>query len=470
MAQPVPLSFGAYKRTGFPEAITVNCFAEKSPTSQSNPEALLARPGLEEFKVVGSTPHRGIIQRPGLFSDAALLVANTVLYTLDSQGIATALSGAVDGDGLVDMDMGQDADLNSVLRIATGDALYQATNAGSVTLEDFPSLGGAGASSVCYHSGFWIAVEAGTDVFYYQLPGETAWDALEFASAEYAPDPLVAVRSVGDIVALLGSATFEPWTLTGTAVPPFEPYGGLKRKIGCRARDAAVVCGGSSLIWVTDSCSVVKFEGGEPEIISDNGLAEQIRRTSAMDLRASTYSKDQHVYYVLRLGTTATWVYDLTTGTWARADSLSYDYWRAHLFANIGDTALALDSLSNQVWRLDPDRLTDGDDTFTMQFCAFAEAPNGPIPCVNLVLPCEVGAAPLTGQGSDPKVVLTMSDNGGKTYGPPRERSLGATGNYNTLPKWTGLGTIPALIGRIFKFAISDPVGRRVYPPVMNVP
>jgi hypothetical protein len=469
MAAPLALSFAAYERSLFPESVLVNCFVEKSPTSQSSPLALLARPGLEDFKVVGSTPHRGIFQRSGLFDDDALLLANTTLYTLSAEGIATALPGMVSGDGLVDIDAGQDADLNSIAYIATGPKLYK-VQAGSVVDVTADFANGNGATSVCFGPAqTWVFQETGTDQFYTQLPGETTFDPLEFATAEYAPDKGVAVRRIRDLVVFLNASTTEVWTPTGSADPPFEPYGGLKFDYGCRSRDAAVVCQGA-LLWVDNNCSVRMFDGGEPSIISDNGLAEQIRRVSAADISASTFSKDQHVYYVLRLSTTATWVYDLSTQAWAKWSSLGYDYWRAHLFANIGDVALALDSLSNQVSRLDPDRRTDGDDTFTVAFSAFYEAKDGPVPCANVELDCEVGNSPLSGQGSAPVIVLSMSDNEGKTFGQPKERSMGVTGDYSVTPRWNGLGTIKSPKGRIFKWQISDPVGRRFSGARMNAP
>lgn len=468
------LSMSAHERSGFPTVPTVNCIAEKDPTDPQAPVALIARPGLEDFKQVGTAPIRAMFQRAGLFANAALVMASGIIYALTSGGAITAWTGAsIAGSSLPDMDAGLDADLNNVVRIATGSALFKGVAApgsvnGVITQETFPDSGNAGATSVAFLSGHWLASVPGGDYIYYLLPGSSSWTALEFAAAEYAADPLVCIRAVGEIAWLLGSASLEGWRVTGEASPPLAPYGGLKFDIGCRTKDAAVNCRGT-LIFVDNDCAVRLTDGGAPRLISTNGLTEQIRGVSAMDLRASFLVVDGHPLYVLTLGSSATWVYDLSTENWTRFSSLSRDYWRAHLHCNIGDVALAADAESNQVWRVDPERKTDGSDVFTMEFAAFVQAKEAPVPLANVELDCEVGGSPLSGQGSDPLVVLQVSRDRGKTYGSPREKGLGTTGDYTKRVRWNGLGIVRQPFGAVLKFFVSDPVVRRVSAVRFNV-
>jgi hypothetical protein len=462
----IPLSFAAFKRSAMPEAVTVNCLVERDPTSQSEPLTLIARPGLETFEQVGTAPLRAMFQKSGLFDNDALIPAHDTLYRLSASGAVTAFTGTIPGDGLVIMDGGLDADGESIARIANGTGLYLATG-GTVMQETFPD--DAGVTSVTYLSGYWLATQAGTDFMYYLEPASTTWGALEFAAAEYGADKLAGVIAVGEIGWLLGEATLEGWRLTGDASSPLEPAGGLKFDIGCRSIYAAVNCGGT-LVFVDNNCSVRMTEGGEPIIVSDNGLAEQIRRSSAADLRASFFVKDQHPVYVLTIGSDATWMYDLASKSWTRANSNGLDYWRADLFCNIGDVALARDAASNQVYRLDPDLRDDAGETFTMEFCAFLETKERPIAIANLELHCEVGGAPREGQGSEPLVGMQISRDGTKTFNGLRYRSLGATGKYRTRVRWTMLGNAFPPFGAWFKFMISDPVVRRVSGVSANVP
>jgi hypothetical protein len=343
---------------------------------------------------------------------------------------------------------------------------------GNVTLEDFPEAGGAGATSVCYHRGFWLAVEAGTDKVYVQIPGDATWDPLTFSSAEFAPDPLEAVRTRGDQIALMGKTTFEVFALSGSASDPIVPYGGLVFRIGCRARAAAVPCG-DSLIFVDNVCNVRRWDGGEPKIVSDPGLAEQIGKVAAADLRAWTYTIDGHRFYVLTLGSNATWVYSLDAASggdrWSTFNTLTYDYWTMDLGCSIGTTVLACDRLSSVLYRLDPTRKTDGDGAFEKKFCAVIDGEDTSIPIANLVVVCDIGDAPLEGQGSAPVMQLRMSVNQGKTLGPSMDAEFAGTGDFANLPTWNSLGDIPPLVGAIFEFSLSDPVGSVFKRVAVNV-
>lgn len=459
----LPFFLKAFKRGGMADIPTTNMLVEMD--EQGRP-VLIARPGLEAFVQVGTAPIRGVFQKQGLFDDDALVLASQTLYRVSAAGVVTAFSGAIPGDGLVVIDGGLDADGLSIARIANGTGLYLTTGL-SVAQEDFPD--DAGVTSVTMLAGYWLATQAETDFVYYLEPASTSWTALEFAAAEYRPDHVKVAIAFGEIAGLMGDASTEFWRATGDATSQLEPIGGLKWDIGCRAASAVVNCRGT-LIWVDNDCAVRMTSGGEPAIITDNGLAEQIRRTATSDLRASFVVKDQHPLYVLTLGNQATWIYDLGMKAWTKANSAGLDFWRADLFCNIGDVALARDALSNQIYRLDPDLRADAGVTFTREFCAFLEARERGVPIANLELHCEKGGAPRTGQGSNPKVVLQVSLTGTRTWGPPKERGLGASGEYQKKVRWAGLGTALAPQGAWFKFAISDPVVTRVSAVAVNVP
>lgn len=467
------ISFGAYQRTGNPTLAALNCYAEQFPTGRGPSIQMRARPGFSAFEAVGSNNFRAAVQKDGLFGGAALIVNGSTAYTLTEGAVATALTGSIAGSSILDADLGQDSNLDSVGRFATGSALYKVTEAGGVVLEDFPDVGGAGASSVCYHRGFWFAVEAGTDKVYTQIPGDVTWNALTFSSAEFNPDALEAVRTRGDQIALMGKTTFEVFVLSGTAADPIVPYGGLVFNIGCRSRTSAILCG-DSLMFVDSECNVRRWDGGEPRIVSDPGLSEQIRSVSGADLRAWTYAVDGQRFYVLTLGGEATWVYSLTAAAggdrWFTFASLGYDYWRFDLGCVIGGMVLACDRLSSQTYQLDTSLSTDGDDLFQKTFCAVVEGEDGVIPCGNVSVLCDIGGGPYESQGSEPIMVMRYSDNQGKTWTEPMQAEFATAGDYANLPLWNGVSDIPRLMGRIFEFSLSDPVPMVAKRVALNLP
>lgn len=464
MGAPIPIAFASNRRSGFPAALALNCLSERSPTKPSSIDAMIARAGLEAFLQVGQAPIRGVFAKAGLLDNRAFIVAQNAAYLVTSAGVVTTLTGTVAGDDLVDIDGGLDADYNSIIRIANGSALYKYDSSGvSVSAEDFPTTGGAGATSVAFWGGYWVATEVGSDATYRQVPASTTWDPLEFASAEYAPDPLKGLRVIGDQAALLGSASTEMWFLTGDSDDPMRPVAGLKFDIGCRNIAAAVNCKGS-LIWVTDDSAVVLSEGGAPRLISDNGLAEQIRGVADVELSASFFVKDQHPCYVLHLGTTATKVYDLSTQRWSDFSSLGYDYWRPLLFANLGDVVICSDRNSNQTWKLDPDLGTDASDPFPMSFYAFLDVPEGTAQIGNVEVDAHRGSAVSPDPDDEQILVMEISRDDGASWSSPRERGMGAWGQRTKRIRYNGCGLARAP-GAILKFSCSG-AGRRRFSAV----
>lgn len=446
-------ALGASKRSAFPALPQLNLFAENTPTSTDKPQALVGRPGLEAYAVVGDGPIRALHRKSGLFEDGAIILSDETVFKLASNGASTAFTGTISGKQRVSIASGLDPDQNDVARIANDTRLYKVSGT-TVVAEDFPAVGDSdGVTSIAYIRGFWIAVKTDTQQAYYLVPGDTEWTALSFASAEYQPDKLIAVQILGDQIWFLGAATAEVWALTGQASPAIQPYGGLNFDIGCRARDAACVIG-SALIWVADDCTVYLSTGGVPKPISDNGLAERIRKSDPRFLRAWGYRLDQHVYYVLTLED-ETWIYDGSTGFWNPANSKGYNYWRAHIGSDVSSTALAADALPNnpQIWRIAPEKLTDDGDEIERLASAVVEHKGGRVRCNSVSLICELGN---TDQATDPQVGMRYSDDQGKTYSDWLFRSLGRVGQYTRRPIWNRLGDIRSP-GRIFQFASTDP-------------
>lgn len=72
------------------------------------------------------------------------------------------------------------------------------------------------------------------------------------------------------------------------------------------------------------------------------------------DISAWTFTQDDHVFYVLNIGSTATLVYDTLTKQWSDWRSPGYNYWRAIDGVAWEGYNLAIDPLSNKIWEVDP--------------------------------------------------------------------------------------------------------------------
>jgi hypothetical protein len=76
----------------------------------------------------------------------------------------------------------------------------------------------------------------------------------------------------------------------------------------------------------------------------------------------------------------------------------------------------------------------------------------------SLQLDCESGVGLITGQGSDPQVMLRWSDDAGHNWSNEHWRSMGAIGATSTRVIWRRLGSTLKLRDRVYEVSGTDPV------------
>jgi hypothetical protein len=158
---------------------------------------------------------------------------------------------------------------------------------------------------------------------------------------------------------------------------------------------------------------------------------------------AFTYQLGGHTFYCLNApGVASTWVYEVATQSWSEFADLDvygeFEAWRVtHVcychgvhYAFDGDGNVYTLSESANTFAGDEikrSRISPNDVTPTLDRQFFSE----------FALDCATGEA---GQGIEPVVELSWSDDGGKTWGDPLQQSLGAVGNYLARVVWRRLG------------------------------
>jgi hypothetical protein len=76
-------------------------------------------------------------------------------------------------------------------------------------------------------------------------------------------------------------------------------------------------------------------------------------------LRAWTFTQDDHDFYVINLGTAMTLVFDKLSGRWAQWRSPSYNYWRGEDGCSWESYNLCCDPLSGKIWKIDAEGRLD---------------------------------------------------------------------------------------------------------------
>ena len=116
---------------------------------------------------------------------------------------------------------------------------------------------------------------------------------------------------------------------------------------------------------------------------------------------------------------------------------------------------------------MDPAFSTEADGTYIRRMrvtpAVFSENRN--IPHRRLEVMLEHGLGTQTGQGVNPILECWASDDGGKTYHPPRQMQAGKVGENPRRSYLTRLG-VPR--NRVYKFVMSDPVPWRLIDAYLN--
>jgi hypothetical protein len=181
-------------------------------------------------------------------------------------------------------------------------------------------------------------------------------------------------------------------------------------------------------------------------------------------VRVCTFTLDAHDYYLIRLGTEETLVYDNLSSEWYTWGSGDSDLWRAYTMINwiggskwgdvFGSNVIAGDDSLGVLYFLDPEGDVDDDAL---------EGPLVPRPFMRRVvaqyvftggydaIPCfGVQMFGSVGQDASVPIELQISDNRGDSYVSAGVRTIPAN-EFGFRLQWQSLGSIVAP-GRLFRF------------------
>jgi hypothetical protein len=331
-----------------------------------------------------------------------------------------------------------------------------------ITDEDFPAC-----THVVNIDGYFVVNKVNKGEFYWSASRDgISWDALDFAIAEGIPDNIVAIGKINNELWVFGNNSAEIWYDTGNSESLFERINQGFIDIGCGAAFSVATIA-NNIIWLGGGTQghgmVFSATGYVPQRISTHAIEYIIgQMTTTSDAVAYTYQHEGHFFYVLTFPTeNRTLVYDLKTQMWHergewdtdtgefnRHKSSCYAYWNGRNY--VGDFE------SGIIYTLDADVYTDNGAVIRRERTGPAVRYNGArLFFHKFELDIERGVGLTTGQGSAPVMMLSQSDDGGKTWSIDRELSLGALGKYQTRAIANRLGSSR---DRVFRVAISDPV------------
>jgi len=290
-----------------------------------------------------------------------------------------------------------------------------------------------------------------------------SYDALQFLQADDATDETVGMLADRGMMLLFGEDTIEMLENTGSAGVPFSRIINGTIEVGC-LDPKGIARTMNQVFWVADDKTVRRLDGLQPSRVSTHGIENRLDSETLVE--AFGYSHMGHFFYVLTT-TGGTYLYDVMTEEWSERESYGYTNWNPRYHAQYAGKQLVGDSQSNKVGELDHKTYTDWGTTQRMEWTyqpIWAEGQRAFHNRLEIVLEAGVGAT--TGQGATPKIMLSYSDDGGKTWTSLPDKAFGPLGEYTDRCVWFNLGSARR---RVYRAACSDPVPVNVTSTIAEV-
>ena len=445
----------------------VNLFPEVVPEGGKEPAFLQRAPGLQFQQTIGTGPIRGLWSHQTNGEDYYVVSGNE-LYKLTGLTTAPLFIGNISGTGPVSI-----ADNGTQLFFAADPDGYIYNEVTGVfqqiTDPDFP-----GASTVSYLDGYFVFNEPNSQkIWVTQLLDGTSIDPLDFASAEGSPDGVVAVLTDHRELWVFGTDTTEVWYNAGLTDFPLVRIQGAFNEVGCAA-PYSVAKMDNQIYWLGQDARgqgiVYRASGYIGQRISTHAIEWQMQEYGNMEAATGyTYQQDGHSFYVLNFPSANTsWVFDVATGAWherAGFENGQFTRHRANNMCNFDGNIVVGDYQNGNIYTFDLEVYADNGQP-QKWLRSWRALPTGANTLARTIqhsmqLDCETGVGLVTGQGSDPQVMLRWSDDGGHTWSNEHWKSMGRIGQFGKRTIWRRLGATMKIRDRVYEISGTDPV--RIY-------
>jgi len=280
----------------------VNWYAEPFPDGGTGRLTLQPAPGLTAVATLSAgDPVRAVHVEQGVIYAAC----GGSLYSVSLGGSAQNL-GAIDDDEFTTI-TGNGFDI-----AATAGGRFYVYSGGSVS-EVAPLAFTSSRSATRLDNYIIVSQEGGQAFVITALADASSIDALDFASAESAPDDIVRVVADHSELWFFGSRTTEIWTNTGAADFPFQRMSGGVVERGC-AFPGSVAKDDNSVWWIGDDRLVYRAQGYSPQVVSSPWVAEVLDGVSDPNVSAFAYSWRGHKFYTIRIPHRPSLTFDVATG------------------------------------------------------------------------------------------------------------------------------------------------------------
>lgn len=449
MFVPLQIAGGDFrhKSRSLSAQITRNFLPQIQSSTAENQYTLEPTPGLKPF-VVGGNGDRGMLDHRNIL----YVVHGTSLQSISSAGVRTTL-GTIPGSercilvGFID----------SILIVCAG-AVYEwdgsvLTQASDPDLETPNSVAVLNSQAIYDGDGGRFGVS--------DVGDPLAVNGLNYATAESDADALVRVFTFGQNLYLFGEKTTEQWWNSGEGNPPFDRIEGGIFQVGLAALHS-IAATKQVMYFLGNDRNVYRMvsSGFENSFTPQPILRIFQKYETVSDAIGMIIPYQGKNMYILKFPTeNKTWCY-IEGVDWIELSSRINDFlgvpgrWNGNSYAYVFSKHLVADEAGN-ILELDDETYTDnGDVIHRMRVMSplhggLLGAPGKRVELKNIRMTAEIGQ-------EDGVIMLSVSEDGGKTWSPEVWATLGVTGDYLKELRWDGLNYSGMSID--IKIIVSDDV------------
>lgn len=463
-SQRIALATGAYKRksVGLVDKIARNAFVERSATLPDAELQIVTRWGSLALPDWASSARGYKDCYLGGVAFIIVVVGATIKTYTPSTGVVGTITGSIAGSDPVVIEFTE-----TQIGILGGGGFHVGDLAGiaAVSDPDFATLLADHDQTAFINLmsiGQRFVLQYGSRFCFTGVLNGNSITAIDYYTAEFAPDGLVGGTTVGLRMWHMGQKTGEPWEETGSADDPYRRSLGQELQVGLKARDTFKVV--DTVPYWVDQHNQVRRMGNAlvPDTLSGPDWAKELATTEPSDMLGIALEFEGHAMYGVRLPTLCRF-YDANYDESCDFETNLTSTWRYGFIVRIegqlyvGDAdgvgfAIMAETYGSEHM---PDASTLG--TEIIGGASGYILTNATRRLGRLRLEGAKGIGLATGQGSDPQVQMRRSLRGPGQYSSWAPRSIGRIGEYFTNIWWNQMGMIWAP-GCVVELQWSDPV------------
>jgi len=457
------ISGGFYQSQSLPVSAQqlINAYVQTPETQGAfSDEIIIQTPGLVEEATTGDgviNRNRGALQLSGI----PYFVNGSGLFSLAENGTVSGPFGTIEGESNQRVSMSQNGTQLMIL-VPGGDGYIYVPSTDTFTQITDPDFTFIQPQFVTFIDGYFACSQAENPKRWVisNLNDGLSWNALDFGSAEANPDDIEAPWAFKDRLYAMGVSTFEPFSNIGGADFPFQAVQGGVQTVGLTA-PFSLVNGRNHFYWIgggeNEKPAIWRSQGDIPERVSNPAIESLIQQFSTVQFEsvyATSRAFDGNFFVDFYFSDRALSLNEVN-GRWQEIQSDDSASRIASVVEAYGNLYIG-DTRSGIIGKIDSDLGTEYGENVnrTLATAPFAIDLN-PFFLPTIELTMQTGGATL--EDPNPEVRLSISRDGGRTYGNERARSMGGVGEFNRRVQWrSGNGVFDTTAVLKFEYSSSS--------------